>query len=46
LPELRREDARVALQDGVQDLRVLFELQRLLLRGFEVRGSQLDWAIL
>jgi enoyl-CoA hydratase len=32
LPELRLKDARFTLQDGVQNLRVLSELQRLLLR--------------
>jgi hypothetical protein len=32
LSQLRVRDARLALQDGVQDLRLLSELQRFLLR--------------
>jgi hypothetical protein len=33
LPQLRHPDARFTLQNGVQDLRLLSELQRFLLRN-------------
>jgi enoyl-CoA hydratase/carnithine racemase len=36
LPELRQPDARFTLQNGLQDLRLFSELQRLLLRDAEI----------
>src|ERR1044071_2552354 len=40
LPQLRQPDARFTLQNGLQDLRLLFELQRLLLRNTHHGGTE------